>query len=159
YTKTAYEIQSENLGSQNALGGGGRYDLLTESLGGKPTPAVGFAAGIERLIIVMEAENLSFGEPPEIDVYLVVLGDVAVTAAMPYVQTLRQHNITCEIDYLKRSMKAQMRDANRQKAKFTVILGDNEIAKKECVVKNMDSGEQTTIALAELDTYFQKKFS
>lgn len=159
YTKTAYEIQSENLGSQNALGGGGRYDLLAESLGGKPTPAVGFAAGIERLIIVMEAEGLSFGEPAETDVYFVVLGEAALSAAMPHVHILRKMNLVCEVDYLGRSMKAQMRDANRQKAKFTVILGDNEIEKKECVVKNMSNGEQTTVPLAQLDDYFENLFS
>ncbi|MBL7958928.1 histidine--tRNA ligase [bacterium] len=159
YTKTAYEIQSENLGSQNALGGGGRYDLLTESLGGKPTPSVGFAAGIERLIIVMEAENLSFGAVPEIDVYVVALGETAAAAAMPYVQAIRKQNMVCEMDYLKRSMKAQMRDANRQKAKFTVILGDNEIAKNECVVKNMGNSEQSSVPLPQLDAYFQNLFA
>lgn len=159
YTKTAYEIQSENLGSQNALGGGGRYDLLTESLGGKPTPAVGFAAGIERLIIVMEAEGLSFGETGQVDVYIVALGDAALSAAMPHVHILRKMNLVCEIDYLGRSMKAQMRDANRQKAKFTIILGDNEVAKNECVVKNMENGEQSSVPLSQLDAYFQNLFA
>lgn len=159
YTKTAYEIQSENLGSQNALGGGGRYDLLTESLGGKPTPAVGFAAGIERLIIVMEAEGLSFGDPAEADVYFVALGESALSAAMPHVHILRKMNLVCEIDYLGRSMKAQMRDANRQKAKFTIILGDNEIAKNECVVKNMENSEQSSVPLPQLDAYFQNLFA
>ena len=159
YTKTAYEIQSENLGSQNALGGGGRYDLLTESLGGKPTPAVGFAAGIERLIIVMEAEGLSFGETGQADVYIVALGDAALSAAMPHVHILRKMNLVCEIDYLGRSMKAQMRDANRQKAKFTIILGDNEVAKNECVVKNMENGEQSSVPLSQLDAYFQNLFA
>ncbi len=159
YTKTAYEIQSGKLGSQNALGGGGRYDLLTESLGGKPTPAVGFAAGIERLIIVMEAENLSFGDISGIDVYVVALGDAALMAAMPYVQVLRKQNIVCELDYLGRSMKAQMRDANRHKAKFALILGDNEIAKNEGVIKNMSNGEQSVVPLPQLVDYFQNLFS
>lgn len=159
YTKTAYEIQSENLGSQNALGGGGRYDLLTESLGGKPTPAVGFAAGIERLIIVMEAEGLGFGDSAETDVYFVALGEAALSAAMPHVHILRKMNLVCAVDYLGRSMKAQMRDANRQKAKFTIILGDNEIAKNECVVKNMENGEQSSVPLPQLDAYFQNLFA
>lgn len=150
YTRTAYEIQSANLGSQNALGGGGRYDLLAEILGGKPTPAVGFAAGLERLLIVMEAEGLGFGDAGSLDVYLVALGPQAMVCGVPYVQSLRRHGLRCEIDYLNRSMKAQMRDANRQQAKFTVILGDNEMAKNSCVVKDMATGAQEEVTLTEL---------
>lgn len=150
YTKTAYEIQSENLGSQNALGGGGRYDLLAESLGGKPTPAVGFAAGIERLIIVMEAEKLSFGEAPKPDVYFVVLGETALKAVLPLARQLRQLAFACEIGQNDRSLKAQMRDANRQNARYVVIIGENEVAQNQCTIKDMKSSEQKNCPLNEL---------
>ncbi|MBX7152778.1 histidine--tRNA ligase [bacterium] len=150
YTKTAYEIQSENLGSQNALGGGGRYDLLCESLGGKPTPAVGFAAGIERLIIVMEAEKLSFGEVPKPDVYFVVLGEMALKAVLPLARQLRHSSFSCEIGQNDRSLKAQMRDANRQNVRFAVIIGDNEVTANQYIVKNMSTGSQLSLSPDEL---------
>ncbi len=155
YTKTAYEIQSDNLGSQNALGGGGRYDLLAENLGGKPTPAVGFAAGMERLILVMEAEKLNFAGELPLDIYFVALGAQALAYAVPYLHALRKNGLTCEMDYLNRSMKAQMRDANRQYARFTIILGDEEIKKNECVIKNMANGEQKNVLLSDLTNQFK----
>jgi histidyl-tRNA synthetase len=155
YTKTAYEIQSENLGSQNALGGGGRYDLLTESLGGKPTPAVGFAAGIERLILVMNADQLDFGVEAGVDIYFIALGERALSIALPYVQSLRRHGYACDTDYLNRSMKAQMRDANRQNARWVVILGENEIQNNEGIVKNMSTGEQKSVPLNDLTNHFR----
>ncbi|HMW33731.1 MAG TPA: histidine--tRNA ligase [bacterium] len=159
YTKTAYEIQSGNLGSQNALGGGGRYDLLAEEFGGKPTPAVGFAAGIERLMIVLEAEGIPIGEPEKLDVYFIALGAAAVGATMPLIQKARREGLTCDTDLLARSMKAQMRDANRMQARFTVILGDNEIAQNMAVVKNMSDGAQEQISLNELTSYLKTKLA
>lgn len=150
YTKTAYEIQSENLGSQNALGGGGRYDLLAESLGGKSTPAVGFAAGIERLIIVMEAEKLSFGEAPKPDVYFVVLGENALKAILPLSRQIRQSSFSCEIGQSDRSLKAQMRDANRQNARYVIIAGENEVARNQYAVKDMASGQQKNLSPSEI---------
>lgn len=150
YTKTAYEIQSTHLGSQNALGGGGRYDLLAESLGGKPTPAVGFAAGMERLLIVMDSEHVSFGAERGLDVYVIALGKAALSHAVPYLQALREHGLRGEMDYLNRSLKAQMRDANRQQSRYTVIIGENEIGRGICTVKDMSTGAQEDVPFPEL---------
>lgn len=158
YTKTAYEIQSTSLGSQNALGGGGRYDLLAEELGGKSTPAVGFAAGIERLLIVMEAENL-FTEPnSESQIYFMPLGEKGIATASKKLFELRRAGFACEMDYLGRSLKAQMRDANRLAAPFVVILGDSEIEQNIAVVKNMSGGEQSNVSLDKLSEFFSDKF-
>lgn len=154
YTRTAYEIQSSNLGSQNALGGGGRYDALCEQLGGKPTPAVGFAAGMERLLIVLESQKLMDAAAPSLDCFVIALGDAAVREAQKTVFRLRNKGVTCETDFLRRSMKAQMRDANRLGAKRVVILGDEELARGEAVVKNMESGNQENVALADVESKF-----
>ncbi len=146
YTKTAYEIQSSQLGSQNALGGGGRYDLLCADLGGKDTPAVGFAAGMERLLIVMETLKLPVppAEPPA--VYLIALGEKAMAAMHVRMHELRVKGISCDMDFLNRSLKAQMREANRTGAPTVVIAGDQELEQNVCVVKNMGSGEQVTVS-------------
>lgn len=159
YTKTAYEIQSSHLGSQNALGGGGRYDLLCSDLGGKETPAVGFAAGMERLILVMESMNLAFGPRDSVMVYIAALGDVAREAMASYLQALRHHGIAAEMDYLSRSLKAQMRDANRLNARFVVIVGDDELLKNECTLKNMENGEQQTLSLDALLPVMEKELT
>lgn len=152
YTRTAYEIQSSNLGSQNALGGGGWYDALCEQLGGKPTPAVGFAAGMERLLIVLESQQLLIDAAPALDCFVIALGDAAAREAQKTIYRLRSRGITCETDFLRRSMKAQMREANRLGAKRVVILGDEELARGEAIVKNMESGNQENVALADVES-------
>jgi histidyl-tRNA synthetase len=155
YTRTAYEIQSGSLGSQNALGGGGRYDLLAESLGGPPTPAVGFAAGIERLLLVMEAQQLPFGEPDVLDLFWVALGEAAMMFSIPYIHALRKHGYRCDVDYLNRSMKAQLREANRQQARYVVIVGDQELQQAQCQVKNMSTGEQSAVPIDSVIQFLQ----
>lgn len=152
YTRTAYEIQSSNLGSQNALGGGGRYDALCEQLGGKPTPAVGFAAGVERLLIVLDALGLHPDSVSSLDCFVIAIGDAAVREAQKTVFRLRSLGMTCETDFLRRSMKAQMREANRLGAKQVVILGDEELSRGEAVVKNMESGNQENVALTDVES-------
>ncbi|MGB3092209.1 MAG: histidine--tRNA ligase, partial [Candidatus Zixiibacteriota bacterium] len=116
YTKTAFEIKSPLLGSQDTLLGGGRYDLLVEELGGKPTPAIGFAAGIERFILVLQMQKKLDLEEKKLKLFIAALGDEAKAFAVKLVRDLRQKNISCETDYLQRSLKAQLREANRQKA-------------------------------------------
>ncbi|MCB0832628.1 MAG: histidine--tRNA ligase [Bacteroidetes bacterium] len=150
YTKTAYEIQSDDLGSQNALGGGGRYDLLCEDLGGKPTPSVGFAAGLERLLIVMESLPDSSIPVSGLDVYFIALGLRAQDALMPQMHAIRRRNLRCDIDFLQRSLKAQMREANRHQAKKVVIVGDQELDAGEAVIKTMETGEQISVPIAQL---------
>lgn len=150
YTKTAFEIISGALGSQDALAGGGRYDLLVEELGGKPTPGVGFAAGIERLLIVLNKQGmqLELNHPPKI--YLVCADKGAQSWIFSLATSLRADGISVEIDYLDRSLKAQMREANKLNAEFVIVIGEQELRDRKLKLKNMKSGDETTISANEL---------
>ncbi len=151
YTKTAFEVTSTALGSQDALAGGGRYDLLVEEIGGKPTPGVGFAAGMERLLMVME-KTASATQPLRVpDLYIVALDDASRRWAFVRAQELRRHGRCVEIDYLQRSIKAQMREANRQKASYVLVVGETELQSGSARLKNMADGSETTVTLASFD--------
>jgi histidyl-tRNA synthetase len=156
YTRTVFEITSPRLGAQDAICGGGRYDLLTEQLGGPPTPAVGFASGIERLLIVMKAENQLLNQENSIDIFISPMGPEASRQSMQWVQRIRKMGYVTERDYLGRSIKSQMREANRQNAKIVLILGDNELIKKEFTLKNMHDGTQETVSFTEIESHLKK---
>ncbi|MGD0037880.1 MAG: histidine--tRNA ligase [Bacteroidota bacterium] len=151
YTKTAFEITSTALGSQDALAGGGRYDLLVEELGGKQTPGVGFAAGIERLLIVLTKldKNKIISSTPVI--YFVGLDETARIWAFLKTNELRRKSICAEVDYLGRSVKSQMREANRQHAQYVIVVGEQELKTKVAKLKNMLTGEETTISLEKIE--------
>ena len=149
YTKTAFEIVTNQLGAQDAICGGGRYDLLAEELGGKPVPSVGFAAGMERLLTVLEKLDLFPDFQQEIDVYLIGLGDEARKWLYAQALLLRREKVTCELDFQNRSLKAQMREANKLNSKFVAIIGEKEISDKKIPIKNMDSGEQEFVTLEQ----------
>jgi len=159
YTHTVFEITSRHLGAQDAICGGGRYDLLAEQIGGNPTPAVGFASGIERLLMVMEAQELSAASGNALDVYLCALGDHAAGAVIPWTQRIRALGLRTDRDYLGRSMKAQMREANRQKAKIVLILGENELKEKEFSVKDMENSSQQLIPFTDIESFLIKFFN
>ena len=153
YTRTTFEITSTSLGAQDALCGGGRYDKLVETLGGKPTPAVGFAAGFERLLIALS--SIKESEPEGINVYIVLLGEKAIPKGMVIADELRRtKGISVLVETLRRSMKAQMREANRSKAQYLIIIGEQEVESDLAQVKNMESGEQFDVALDQLAEYF-----
>jgi len=152
YTRTAFEIISKQLGAQDALCGGGRYDLLCEELGGKPTPAVGFAAGMERLMIVLEKNKWPTPPPPP-SVFIAPLGAAAQTWAFAQARKLRQRGWRVEVDLLGRGLKAQLREANRQQAAAAVIVGENEIATQNVQVKNLRDSTQAEIAMPDLENY------
>lgn len=147
YTKTAFEITSRALGSQDALAGGGRYDLLVEELGGKPTPGVGFAAGIERLLMVLKKQDIARQDANAPKLYIVAADDSARSWAFLKASELRTHGLSVEIDYLNRSVKAQMRDANRLSVEFVVVVGERELKDGTCNLKNMRSGEGNLIPI------------
>jgi histidyl-tRNA synthetase len=147
YTKTAFEITSSALGSQDALAGGGRYDLLVQELGGKPTPGVGFAAGIERLLMVLEQTGKTPKDESGPVLFFVTLGDDALAWAFLQACRLRASGIAVELDYLGRSVKAQMREAHRQRARYVVVVGENELKSGTAKLKDMQSGEEKEIAL------------
>lgn len=150
YTRTAFEFQGLNLGAQDALGGGGRYDLLIEQVGGKSTPSVGFSFGMERLLIAAQAAGVLPAALPATDVYVVGMDDEAREWAFSTVARLRRAGVAAECDVLRRSMKAQMRDANKKEARFAVIVGGNEMATRHAQVKDLATGEQHGIAFDDL---------
>jgi histidyl-tRNA synthetase len=156
YTRTVFEITSEALGAQNAICGGGRYDLLAEELGGPPTPAVGFASGIERLLMIAAKQEISITDPSRLDVYFVALGADAQQVSLVWLKKMRSAGLTAESDLLKRSLKAQMREANRQRARFAVILGEDELREKSFNVKLLDDGRQFAVSAAELITFLNR---
>ena len=151
YTHTTFELESPNLGAQSALAGGGRYDLLAEELGSSArVPAVGFAAGMERLILALSAEGIALPGAEAPQAFLVALGDEAARRVMGIARDLRRAGVRTGYDLKGRSMKAQMREANRQAAPFAIIIGDNELAAGRAQVKRMDTGEQFEVAFADL---------
>jgi histidyl-tRNA synthetase len=150
YTKTAFEITSSDLGSQDALAGGGRYDLLVKELGGKPTPGTGFAAGIERLMMALEKKGTVIpASHPR--VFLIGLDPASRSWAFAKTSTLRRQGVPAESDYLTRSLKAQLREANRQQAEFVVIVGEQELQSGSAKLKNMQSGEEVSVSLDALE--------
>lgn len=155
YTKTVFEIASNDIGSQSAVCGGGRYDGLIEELGGAPTPGIGFALGIERLIMVMEKKGLSFGEAEAPKLFVANIGDSAGAYAEKLVYSLRQSGIICEKDRMGRSLKAQMKYADKSGFAYTVVLGDDEIAQKRATLKRMSDGESVVVELDELINYLK----
>jgi histidyl-tRNA synthetase len=149
YTKTAFEVQSTSLGAQSAVLGGGRYDGLVEEMGGQPTPAVGFGSGIERQLGIMEAQGVEIPSNDNPDVFVVTLGDEPRIAGVKLLSEVRKAGIAAEIDYAGKSMKAQMRSADREKAKFTVIIGEDELNENRVKVRNMQTREETDLPLCE----------
>jgi histidyl-tRNA synthetase len=150
YTQTAFELISPDLGAQDALAGGGRYDLLVEEVGGQPTPAVGFAAGMERLFIACEELGIELGTEKSVDVYIVTLGDAARRWGLARLPDLRKKGISATMDYMGRSMKAQMKDANRENAKFALIVGENELNEGKFTFRNMKESEELSLTFEEI---------
>ncbi len=145
YTRTVFEITSSDLGSQDALCGGGRYDNLVEQLGGPATPAVGFGAGIERLLIALEKVRGNKSASSRTSVYVIAQSPVARLKTYEVSQSLRRAGIASLFDLNGRSMKAQMREANREQAKFVFIIGESELAEGAGMLKTMESGEQEKV--------------
>jgi len=154
YCKTVFEIQSNNLGAQSALCGGGRYDYLIEELGGAQTPAIGFAAGIERLILAMNYDDSKFNKST--DIYVVTIGEDAISTGLKISNSIRVNNklaVTC--DMKRRSLKAQMKEANKLNAKYSIIIGDDELLANKVVIKDMNSGEQENVHFDKINSFFK----
>lgn len=154
YTRTVFEMEHDALGAQSALGAGGRYDGLAEAVGSKqPVPAVGFAAGIERLFLALDAQNVALPEAPRPDAFVVALGDAAGTASVVLAERLRQSGLRVETGLGGRSMKAQMKAADRSGARFAVVLGDDEIAAGAASVRDLAASVQEAVGLDALAAY------
>ena len=147
YTKTVFEFITNSIGAQGTVLGGGRYDGLVETLGGQPTPALGFGSGIERLLLTMESSGSEFIEKNTCDLYIASLGENAKSYAASLAPVLRDEGFYVEYDLMDRGLKAQMKYANKIDAKFTLVLGDNELESKQARLRQMDTGEETEITL------------
>ena len=150
YTKTAFEIEYEPLGAQSAVAGGGRYDGLVEEIGGAPTPAVGFAVGLERVMLAMEMQGLFPETEDSVDAFIVAMGDEAKDAAFCLLAELRDAGLSARMDYAGRSMKSQMKQADKANARYALILGEDELAKGVVTVRNMESSGQEQVARNEI---------
>ncbi|MGN0941237.1 MAG: histidine--tRNA ligase [Selenomonadaceae bacterium] len=150
YTKTAFEIKYEPLGAQSAVAGGGRYDGLVEEIGGASTPAVGFACGLERVMLAIETQHLYEAKPENPDVFVVALGDEAKKVAFPLIMKLRDAGIAAQMDYGGRSMKSQMKQANKSGARHAVIIGEDEVKENAVMLRDMSSSEQEKVSLADV---------
>jgi len=148
YTKTAFEVTTEFLGAQNAIAGGGRYDRLVKDLGGPDIAGVGFAIGFERLISILPAKNEEFLVTPQL--FIAALGSQAQKTAFVLGNRLRMMGVRTEMDYTGKSLKGQMKRADRLKSRYTLILGDRELAEKRAELRDMEKGTQETLSLNTL---------
>jgi len=155
YTRTVFEIQPEAEGAQTTLGGGGRYDDLIEELGGKPTPAIGFAAGIERIILNLKKQNVPIPPLPRPQVFIAYVGDEARDEAVKLAATLRKNGIGVIAAIGNKSLKAQLRQANTRGVRHAVIIGEQEVKTGTVILRDMTTAEQKTIPLAELQGLLQ----
>lgn len=160
YTKTAFEIISPELGSQDAIAGGGRYDLLSKEIGGPDIPGVGFALGIERMLLILEKNKYNFGEPSKPFVFIVCLDTQrSQKIGLNLAQKLRKKMIPCEIDLLQRSLKSQMREANKQGSKYVIIIGEREIKDKKYLVRDMENGTQTSVNFDQILEFISYRYA
>lgn len=150
YTKTAFEVKYAPLGAQSAVAGGGRYDGLIEEIGGSPTPAVGFAVGLERVLLALEQQKLLPEMSDAVDVFVVALGEAAQKAAFQLLMELRAAGLSAAMDFAGRSMKAQMKQANKANARFVAILGEDEVREGAVTLRDMQSSEQEKVTREEI---------
>ena len=148
YTRSVFEFVAEGIGAQSTVCGGGRYDGLVSSIGGPELPGIGFGMGITRVILAMQAEGILPPAPAKPRLYIAALGEAAQVAAMAICERLRQEGVYAECDVVGRSLKAQMKYANKLGAAYTLILGDSEVESGRAQLRNMENGEQTEVELA-----------
>lgn len=157
YSRTTFEFISEGLGAQDTVLGGGRYDYLVEDFGGKPTPALGFATGLDRIVLVLEAQKADIPALSPLQAMIAVIGDEAVPEAVRMVANLRRNAISAEMEYAGRSLRSQMKTANKIDAQNMVFLGENEIEKGVVSIRDMKSGAQVDVPIDDVVEYFTKK--
>ncbi len=157
YTKTVFEVWAQGIGAQNAMCGGGRYDGLIEQLGGEPTPGIGFGSGIERIILSMQEQNLPVPAIINPAIFIASMGDKARLAAIELTFKLRSEKLSALLAFGDRSIKSQMKEANRNNARFAIILGEREIDEQKASVKDLESGSQTDLPMEQLLPFFQEK--
>jgi histidyl-tRNA synthetase len=151
YTRTAFEVVSDKLGAQDAIAGGGRYDGLVEMIGGDPVPAIGFGAGMERLLYALEKHGITFPVKPKLDAFVIPVGSPLRAAAEELLWQLRDSGITAEIDHLGGDkLKSQIAKAFRLGARFAIIIGEDELARGELMLRNLETKEQVSIPVGKI---------
>ena len=158
YSRTTFEITSDSLGGQDALCGGGRYDSLVESLGGKPTPAMGFAAGVERILIALGETQIS-NYTNRTDIFIITMSKDSLEMGISLTNILRKEGFYIGMDSLRRSVKSQFREANKLRAQYALILGEEEMKQNKVTVKQMSSGDQSMVDINSISSFFKKSFS
>jgi histidyl-tRNA synthetase len=159
YTRTVFEIQPEAEGAQTALGGGGRYDDLIEELGGKPIPAIGFAAGIERIILNLKKQNVPIPPLPRPQIFIAYVGNEARDKTIKLAATLRKNSIGVIEAIGNKSLKAQLRQANTLGAHYTVIIGEQEVKTGTVILRDMTTAQQKPIPLTRLPEFLKQAMS
>ncbi|AQQ52925.1 histidine--tRNA ligase [Planococcus lenghuensis] len=161
YNHTAFEIMSdaEGFGAITTLAGGGRYNGLVEDLGGPASPGIGFAMSIERLLLALEMEKVEIGEAADLDVFVAVLDEASRQDAFRLVRDFRANGISADMDYAGKKLKAQMKAADRKSARFTIVLGETEIAEQRAGIKTMETGETDQVAFADMADAVKRKLS
>ncbi|AZR73087.1 histidine--tRNA ligase [Anoxybacter fermentans] len=157
YTKTAFEVKYSKLGAQDTLFAGGRYDGLGEEIGGKRVPGIGFAMGMERLILALKYQNVELPINRNIDLFITTIGSKAEKEAFKYLNQLRRAGLKAAMDYMGRSVKGQMKMADRLNARYSIILGDEELDKGSATIRNMETGEQDEVKLSNLVEEMKKR--
>lgn len=157
YTRTVFEFVSKEIGAQGTVCGGGRYDGLIKEMGGQPLPACGFGLGLERLLLLMEAQGTKFPEPKKCDLYIASMGENANIKAAAIAKELRNEGLYVQFDTVGRGLKAQMKFANKIGALYTLVLGDNEIETGNIKIKNMETGNESEMTLSDFAENFQAK--
>jgi histidyl-tRNA synthetase len=156
YVRTAFEIVSGELGAQNALAGGGRYDGLAEILGGPPSPAIGFAIGLDRLVMTLSEEHKAELQWKP-DLFLAYMGEAAFKKSLEIARHLRRQGYCCYVDFGEGRLKSQMRLANKLGAKHVLILGDDELAREKYAIKRLEDSQQWEVTLPELESYLRTR--
>lgn len=156
YTKTAFEFVTNSIGAQGTICGGGRYDYLIEQLGGPPIPGVGFGLGIERLLLVMESNCVVIPEPEVPELFIAVIGDTAKAYGLKLARDLRAKGHGVQMDSLMRNIKGQLKYSDRLNAKYTAVIGDDELAKNRMNIKNMATGQQIELPFEDLGSYLEE---
>ncbi|WP_242911254.1 histidine--tRNA ligase [Actinomadura terrae] len=159
YTRTTYEFDHPMLGAQSGIGGGGRYDGLSEDIGGPPLPGIGFGLGLDRTVLALEAEGAAFAAKPRCEVFGVALGDAAERAMFALVAELRGAGVAADMAFGGKRLKGAMKDADRSGARYAVILGERDITDGVAQVKDLTEGEQTAVPLADITPTLKERLS
>lgn len=155
YTKTVFEIISSDIGAKGTVCGGGRYDGLVEEIGGPPTPGMGFGMGMERLLLVMESMGIEIPKPENCDVYVCSIGQEAEIKGFSLAQELRDSGLKAECDHMGRSVKAQLKYANKLGAAWVIIIGDDEMKNSKAIVRDMVNSKEHPVPFAELKSFIK----